>query len=719
MKKYLSIVALLTILFSSIYYLYYFDGSLYLPKGLLKENTRTNFVVKGDTVLHKPTNKPFVVKGVDVESSLAGYHHNDFPITQKTYREWFHLISNMGANTVRVKVPMNVAFYDALYHHNKESKRPLYLLQGIRIDSYRNNASITAFNDNYRGYLKREAKGVVDILHGRKQVWNTDFGSRHYHYDLSPWVLGYVVGDDWNSGTVAYTNHQEKKTQYKGRYFKTSVAANPFEVMLAQVMDELTHYETAKYGWQHLISFSNSPTTDPFHYRKPFEAQAPKYVQLNVENIQANSNVKAGMFAAYKAIDFHPRYKDYLLFDKENISKEDRQKIKELSLSQGYVKLLNAYHKIPVLVTGYGYSTARGIAQKEIDKRPLPINEKEQGQRLLEDYESFISSGSFGATINAWQDDWNARAWNTSFATNKHSQFLWGDAQVFNQGYGLLGFKNAKHHYQVDGKRGKGEWKHPLMTSATGDDLYASSDESYLYLAIKTKPEKLKEKRLLPIDITPKSGSRKMNGSKVTFSKSSDFVLSIDPNGKSELFVQERYNALKANYLRQLNGKDFYAFPPKKNSSNFEQINMVLRNTKIVEDMEKVKATERFLPTHPIGLLKTGTTDRHQKTFDSQTDISFGKDFIEVRIPWQLLNFSDPSSQKIHDDYFKHYGVKELEIESIALELGANSKENTLIKMADYRLKNWERPDTKTFLKDSYYSIKKEWSKERERTYGT
>ncbi len=38
------------------------------------------------------------------------------------------------------------------------------MLQGIRIDSYRNNASITAFNDNYRGYLKREAKGVVDIL---------------------------------------------------------------------------------------------------------------------------------------------------------------------------------------------------------------------------------------------------------------------------------------------------------------------------------------------------------------------------------------------------------------------------------------------------------------------------------------------------------------------------------------------------------------------------
>lgn len=62
--------------------------------------------------------------------------------------------------------------------------------------------------------------------------------------------------------------------------------------------------------------------------------------------------------------------------------------------------------------------------------------------------------------------------------------------------------------------------------------------------------------------------------------------------------------------------------------------------------------------------------------------------------------------------------MKELEIESIVLGLGVNSKENILIKMVDYCLKNWERFDIKIFLKDFYYSIKKEWFKERERIYG-
>lgn len=78
MKKYLSIVVFLIILFSFIYYLYYFDGSLYLLKGLLKENIRINFVVKGDIVFYKFINKFFVVKGVDVEFFLVGYYYNDF-----------------------------------------------------------------------------------------------------------------------------------------------------------------------------------------------------------------------------------------------------------------------------------------------------------------------------------------------------------------------------------------------------------------------------------------------------------------------------------------------------------------------------------------------------------------------------------------------------------------------------------------------------------------
>lgn len=196
MKKYLGIVGLLTLLLSLTYYFYYFDGSLYLPNHLFGKSAKTNFQVKGRNIYQQQTASFFEVRGVDLEPSFAGYHQNEFSIEEATYRQWFRDIAAMGANTIRVKVPMNVAFYDALYHHNKEEKTPLYLLQGFRIDSYHNNAAITAFADSYLGALLREAKGVVDIIHGRKQVWNTDFGSNHYHYDVSQWLLGYIVGDD-------------------------------------------------------------------------------------------------------------------------------------------------------------------------------------------------------------------------------------------------------------------------------------------------------------------------------------------------------------------------------------------------------------------------------------------------------------------------------------------------------------------------------------------
>lgn len=713
MKKYLSIVGLLTFLISVTYYFYYFDGSLYLPNGLYGKSVETNFQVKGKRIIHLHSGEDFQVRGVDMESSFAGYHQNEFPIDEATYREWFHEIAAMGANTIRVKVPMNVAFYDAFYRHNQEEKSPLYLLQGFRINSYRNNAAMTAFSDSYRGYLLGEAKGVVDIIHGRKQVWNTDFGSRHYHYDLSQWVLGYIVGDDWHSGTVAYTNHQQRRQRFKGDYFQTSPNASSFEAMLAEVMEEVVHYESKKYGWQHLISFSNSPMTDPFSYRKAFESQAPKYVSLNIEHIKPSAKVKAGIFAAYKALDFYQDYKDYLLFNRTGLDKKTIEQVRSLSLAQGYVKLVTAFHKSPVLVTGFGYSTARGVDKDKVDQTELPMTEEVQGYRIVADYQSFIDSGAVGGTINAWQDDWNARGWNTSFATDKHSNFLWGDVQVYNQGYGLMGFKDALKSHRIDGKKGKNEWQIPLNKQKKGHRFFVDSDQTYLYLGLEGDISQSSQELVIPIDITPKSGSQKATGLLATFERKSDFLLLLNPKGLSRLLVQETYNAVKANYLKQINGKDFYAYPPDKTSSHFDLVTMVLQNTTIVEDIEKAGAAKKYLPCFPTGILRKGINHQGIRKIDSQTDIVFGEELIELRIPWQLLNFSNPAAKQIHDDYFQHYGVKPLEVKTIALGWGlAQSK--GIIDMYDYPLASWERPRVKTFLKESYSIIKREWKKKGE-----
>ena len=109
MKKYLIIVSLFVVFLGIGYYFYYFDGSLYVPQ---KEEKK----------------EPFVVKGVTLESSQAGFHRRELSIDKDTYLDWMGKMAEMGVNTIRVKAVMDADFYEALAYHNLHSSDTLYLM---------------------------------------------------------------------------------------------------------------------------------------------------------------------------------------------------------------------------------------------------------------------------------------------------------------------------------------------------------------------------------------------------------------------------------------------------------------------------------------------------------------------------------------------------------------------------------------------------------------
>ena len=81
---------------------------------------------------------------------------------------------------------------------------------------------------------------------------------------MSDWVIGYILGVEWEDVTVAYTdNKYPERNSYQGTYMVTTADATPFEAMLAQVGDHIIEYETNRYRQQRLVAFSNWPTTDP------------------------------------------------------------------------------------------------------------------------------------------------------------------------------------------------------------------------------------------------------------------------------------------------------------------------------------------------------------------------------------------------------------------------------------------------------------------------
>jgi hypothetical protein len=48
-----------------------------------------------------------------------------------------------------------------------------------------------------------------------------------------------------------------------------------------------------------------------------------------------------------------------------------------------------------------------------------------------------------------------------------------------------------------------------------------------------------------------------------------------------------------------------------------------------------------------IGALRWGTADPADAAFDSRVTAGGGKDLVELRLPWAMLTFTDPSSHQV------------------------------------------------------------------------
>ncbi|MCI8460799.1 MAG: hypothetical protein HFE81_05320 [Bacilli bacterium] len=110
---------------------------------------------------------------------------------------------------------------------------------------------------------------------------------------------------------------------------------------------------------------------------------------------------------------------------------------------------------------------------------------------------------------------------------------------------------------------------------------------------------------------------------------------------------------------------------------------------------------------YETGRLRYGNANPDSKDFDSLADYIINGDDIEIRIPWGLLNFSDPSNMIIHDDYYENYGVEDLKINKMYMGVGNG---NEKITMKDMKLKGWKTDVTyHERLKKSYYLVKEMW----------
>ena len=280
MKKYLIVVIIILILLATFFITYYVSDFYIIKNSEIVTFTASdteNIYVNGDK---------YIIKGVNLGAGIPGHFATEYAIDKKTYKRWFKQIQEMGANTIRVYTILSPEFYNAFYEYNKNNEKPLYLLHGVWVDDYIQNSKIDAYSDLFMEKLLDDSKIMTDVIHGRKYIApNNDFSSGLYTRDISKWVIGYILGVEWEDVTVAYTDYNRKVEPYIGKYLSVKENASTFTNVLAYVGDQVIEYETEKYGQQRLIAFSNWPTTDPFKYDKKITDYFKKCAEVDVEKL--------------------------------------------------------------------------------------------------------------------------------------------------------------------------------------------------------------------------------------------------------------------------------------------------------------------------------------------------------------------------------------------------------------------------------------------------
>lgn len=686
--------------FLGCYFIFYYTN---IPLPLYSSEKSSTFIKsegKELLLLNNEAWEEFIVSGVTLKDTTPG----GLPVSYDMYMEWFSMIEEMNANTIQVEDLMDAEFYRAFHDYNISSQEPLYLMQAFTLEDQVFDNMIDAFSGELEMLLCQKAYHTIDAIHGSSKA-----GKDPYLWDVSKWTLAYILGSDWDQDLVIYTNDvYADRAGYNGKYITTWPTAAAFETVLAKVGDRIFSYETGKYAQQRLLGYGNWARTDAlFHDASWSVGLYENLASVNMELSTAKDTVKSGVFIAYH---IEPNYPQFLSFDPIYSKYVDEDG--KYNPYNGYLKTLNEYHRLPIIISGFGVPTSRGISN--IDEvrgfNQGGINEKEQGSILQKLYKDIIDAEIAGGFIIAWSDDWNQKAWNTKDAVDTDRSVYWSDAQTSTQSYGLLAFEPGEECSvsYVDGNTW--EWDNVAsVAEKDGDKLQIMYDEKYIYFHVQLSKDYLQGDIIyIPLDITPKSGTSRDTTHMLAYDRDMDFVIVVDGAENSKILVQAYYNNIYSLYGDEAGKKNISIDVPNKDVGQFDLIKQLSRKS-----MNDKYGEKRDAVFNSVGILRYGNSNPKEEDYNSLADFMISGSNIEIRIPWSLLNFSDPSKMMVHDDYYKNYGVEFINIQELYAALTIKKVSKTVqIPSGRLELRGWEdSPKWHTRLKKSYYDVQNIFAK--------
>ncbi len=157
------------------------------------------------------------LKGVNIGVAVPGKFPAEFSLSFEEYLEWFRLIGEMNSNVIRTYTILPPEFYDAfLYYNLHNQSKKLYLMQGVwaKIPEDENY-----FNQAYARDFQKEILNVIDLIHGNAVIEaKPGHGHGTYVSDISRYVIGILLGREWEPKAVIETNNENNLQHYSGKF---------------------------------------------------------------------------------------------------------------------------------------------------------------------------------------------------------------------------------------------------------------------------------------------------------------------------------------------------------------------------------------------------------------------------------------------------------------------------------------------------------------------
>lgn len=575
---------------------------------------------------------PIFVHAVNLGVGVPGTQPGELAVSREQYDRWFARMRQIGFNAVRTYTLHYPRFYQALRDYNlTHPKAPLYLLHGIWLDEENPNPHAPDLH-HLTQIFEQGIVECVSAVHGDIEIGHR-FGRAYgtYDADISPWVLGWIIGREIYPDEVEFTDRlHAADAAYEGTHVGLA-QGSPTEVWLAARVDLVARYEDEHYGAGRPISVSSWPTLDPL--RHPTESQWSYEDSHSFDLADLDtSRFAPGYFASYHA---YPYYPDWMSEDLEYVGYADAEGPNSYL---GYLTALrNHYYPKPLVIAEFGVPSSWGNAHvAHSGMHHGGHDEASQGHYAVRMFDNIAEAGCAGGALFAWIDEWWKNTWITEFIEFPLiSRPRWLNVTAPEQNFGLIAFDDAPPELLPV------PWEGP---DGEVRELRWAATHRFFHLEVVTASPTPQFPLVIGFDTYGDDlGETVLPGGTSTPVRA-ELSLVIEP-GAAQLYVTQAYDLFgiwhdRWNYITnrfqhyRSTATDGAPWAPVRWLSNRQH------------------ASDDWVHVFPetideIGRLRVSPVSKFVSSMDA---VAIGHGRIQVRIPWTLLQFVDPTQRVVMDD---------------------------------------------------------------------